>query len=87
MAIGKAGVVINYEKLSVKFGDLNIISNGKIDVDYTESLVAEYMKNDHIEIKVNFFNGSKNFKAYTMDFSKNILRLMLIIEVNFVLNF
>ena len=36
MAIGKAGVVINYEKLSVKFGDLNIISNGKIDVDYTE---------------------------------------------------
>ena len=75
MAIGKAGVVINYEKLSVKFGDLNIISNGKIDVDYTESLVAEYMKNDHIEIKVNFFNGSKNFKAYTMDFSKKYIEI------------
>ena len=33
------------------------------------------MKNDHIEIKVNFFNGSKNFKAYTMDFSKKYIEI------------
>ncbi len=75
MAIGKAGVAISYEKLSIKFGDLNIISNGKIDIDYNEPLVAEYMKNDHIEINVNFFNGSKNFTAYTMDLSKKYIEI------------
>ena len=30
MAIGKAGVQLNLINLSIKFGDINIIQNGKL---------------------------------------------------------
>ena len=50
MAIGKAGVQINFEKLSIKFGNLNIIQNGKINPNYNEDEASDYMKNDNIDI-------------------------------------
>ena len=31
MAIGKAGVPINLDKLSIKFGNLIIVQNGKLN--------------------------------------------------------
>ena len=34
MAIGKAGVIPNYDKLSIKFGDFNIVQNGKLNANY-----------------------------------------------------
>ena len=30
MAVGKAGIEINVQKLSIKFGDLIIVNNGKL---------------------------------------------------------
>ncbi len=73
MAIGKAGVPFNEEKLSIKFGEINIIVNGKLDINYDEYQVAEYMKNDYLKININLFNGSKKFTAYTMDLSKKYI--------------
>ena len=35
MAIGKAGVHLNYEKLSIKFGTITIVQNGKVNLNYT----------------------------------------------------
>tara|TARA_B100001059_G_C17819097_1_gene577118 strand:+ start:614 stop:1915 length:1302 start_codon:yes stop_codon:yes gene_type:complete len=75
MAIGKAGVPINLDELSIKFGDLNIIQNGKLHVNYKETETSEYMKNDTIEIYVNISVGSKNFTAYTMDFTKKYIEI------------
>ena len=83
MAIGKAGVSINIEKLSIKLGDSYIFQNGKINSNYNESETADYMKNDNILIEVDILDGLKNFTAYTMDLSKNILRLTQTIEVNY----
>ena len=75
MAIGKAGVQINLDKLDIKFGNLNIIQNGKIFSGYSEVEVAEYMKNDNIEINVNISSGTKNFVTYTMDFTKKYIEI------------
>ncbi len=75
MAIGKAGVSIDFEKLLIKFGNLIIVQNGKLNTNYDEDLTIEYMKNDNIEIQIDIFNGSKNFTAYTMDFTKKYIEI------------
>ena len=75
MAIGKAGLFINLEKLSIKFGDISIVQNGKINQNYNESETSEYMKNINIEVCVDLSLGSKNFKAYTMDFTKKYVEI------------
>ena len=73
MAIGKAGVPINFDSLSIKLGDISIIQNGKISSNYNEQQASDYMKNDNIDIVVSIFNGSKNFTVYTMDFTKKYI--------------
>ncbi len=73
MAIGKAGVTIDINRLSIKFGEQNIIQGGKINNDYQEDLTSEYMKNDNIEIFIDCGIGSKNFTVYTMDFTKKYI--------------
>ena len=75
MAIGKAGVQMNLDKLDIKFGEFTIIQNGKIFSGCNESEIAEYMRNDNIEINVNISCGSKNFVTYTMDFTKKYIEI------------
>ena len=75
MAIGKAGISINFDKLSIKFGDLNIIQNGKININYNEDDASKYMKNFQIDIQVDISKGSKNFTAYTMDLTKKYIEI------------
>ena len=73
MAIGKAGVPINVEKLTIKFGNINIIQNGKINVNYNENETSDYMKNDNIDLIIDLSSGSKNFLAYTMDLTNKYI--------------
>ena len=75
MAIGKSNVLINLEKLSIKFGEFSIINNGKLNLNYNESDVANYMKNDNIDIYINIFKGSKKFTTYTMDLTKEYIEI------------
>ena len=75
MAIGKSNVLINLEKLSIKFGELSIISNGKLNPNYNEFEVMNYMKKDNIDININIFRGSKKFSTYTMDLTKKYIEI------------
>ncbi len=75
MAIGKSYVPLNLDKLSIKFGDLIVVQSGKLSVNYNEQDTSEYMKNSDIEIIVDISNGSKNFTAYTMDFTKKYIEI------------
>ncbi len=75
MAIGKANVSIDIEKLSIKFGEITIIQNGKLSVNYNEEVATDYMKSDNIDISVNISKGSKNFTAYTMDLTKKYVEI------------
>ncbi len=75
MAIGKAGIEFNVQKLSLKLGDLKIVSNGKLYEKYQESVVKDYMKNYAIEIEVDISEGKKEFIVYTMDLTKKYIEI------------
>ncbi len=75
MAIGKSGVKIDLKKLSISFGGIKIIENGKIFKNYKENEAANYMKDKSIDISVNLNMGSKNFTAYTMDLTKKYIEI------------
>ena len=75
MAIGKSNATINLKKLSIKFGEIDIVQNGKLSNQYNEQDAANYMKNLNIEIKVNVACGNKNFTAYTMDLTKKYVEI------------
>ena len=75
MAIGKANIAIDVDKLSIKFGNLNIVQNGKLNNNYNENEALDYMKNNNIDINVDISNGSKNFTCYTMDFTKKYIEI------------
>ena len=75
MAIGKAGVQINFEKLSIKFANISVVQNGKLNPNYNENEVSDYMKGDSIDININISSGSKSFKVYTMDLTKKYLEI------------
>jgi glutamate N-acetyltransferase / amino-acid N-acetyltransferase len=75
MAIGKSGININLKKLSINFGNIKIIDKGQLVSNYKESEVASYMKDRTIDISVILNMGSKNFTAYTMDFTKKYIEI------------
>ena len=75
MAIGKAGITIDIENLTIKFGDLIIIQKGKLNQNYNENEISDYMKNNNIDIFVDISIGSKNFTCYTMDFTKKYVEI------------
>jgi len=75
MAIGKAGVDINLKKLAINFGNIKIIEKGQLISTYEEAEVVEYMRNEKIDLNVDLSIGSKNFTAYTMDFTKKYIEI------------
>ena len=75
MAIGKSNAEINLKKLSIKFGDIHIVHNGKLSNQYNENETAQYMKNKNIEININVGSGNKSFTAYTMDLTKKYIEI------------
>ena len=75
MAIGKANVNINLNKLEIKFGKIKIIEKGQLSINYNEIEVAEYMKNEKIDLNINLNVGKKNFSAYTMDLTKKYIEI------------
>jgi len=75
MAVGKAGVPFNVDNLSIKFGKINIVNNGKLNFSYNEDEASDYMTNDNIDLYVDLANGSKNFTAYTMDLTKKYIEI------------
>ena len=75
MAIGKAGVQINFEKLSIKFANIIVVQNGKLNPNNNENEVSDYMKGDSIDINIDISSGSKSFKVYTMDLTKKYVEI------------
>ena len=75
MAIGKSNVDIDLKKLSIQFGKIKIIEKGQLVKNYKESDVANYMKNQSIDISINLNMGLKNFTAYTMDLTKKYIEI------------
>ncbi len=75
MAIGKANVQLNLNKLGINFGEIKVIEKGQLFSKYEEAEVAEYMREKKIDITVDLNVGGKNFTAYTMDFTKKYIEI------------
>ena len=75
MAIGKSNVDIDLKKLSIQFGKIKIVEKGQLVKNYKESNVANYMKNQSIDISISLNMGSKKFIAYTMDLTKKYIEI------------
>ena len=75
MAIGKANINLNSNKLAIKFGNISIIENGKLSSSYNEDEAATYMKEPKIDLLVNLNIGKKEFTSYTMDLTKKYIEI------------
>ena len=75
MAIGKAGPTINLKRLSINFGKIKVVIDGKLSQTYDEKLVANYMKNENISLEIEISTGIKSFTAYTMDFTSKYIKI------------
>jgi len=76
MAIGKAGININLNKISIKLGPIKIIEKGQLSNTYFEDDAAVYMKEEKkIDLTIDLYLGKKNFTAYTMDLTKKYIEI------------
>ena len=75
MAIGKSNVSLKLNKLFLNFGSYKIIENGNLSKSYDEKEVANYMKNENIDIIVDLGIGIKEFTSYTMDLTKKYIEI------------
>ena len=76
MAIGKAGVDIKTNKLSIKLGPIKIIEKGQLSKMYIESDAAVYMREEKkIDIDIELNLGKKSFTAYTMNLTKKYIEI------------
>ena len=75
MAIGKSQIQININKINISLGDNKIIEKGELVKDYDETVLKEFMKNEKLDLKIDLKMGSKEFIAYTMDFTKKYIEI------------
>ncbi len=75
MALGKSDSQINLNKLSIKFGNISIVQNGKLSNNYKDEEASSYMKSDTIDIYVDVSSGTKKFKVYTMNLTKKYIEI------------
>tara|TARA_B100001063_G_C16678272_1_gene510304 strand:- start:412 stop:1149 length:738 start_codon:yes stop_codon:yes gene_type:complete len=76
MAIGKAGIDIEINKLSIKLGSLKVVEKGQLSKTYIESDAEVYMREEKkIDIDIELNLGKKNFTVYTMDLTKEYIEI------------
>ena len=75
MAIGKANVDLNLNKLAINFGNIKVIEKGQLFSNYEENEVIEYMKGEKVDLTIDLNIGHKNFTAYTMDLTKKYIEI------------
>ena len=75
MAIGKADVDIDIDKIDVYLGDVCLMSQGGKASDYTEERGAAVMSKDEILIRVDLNSGGSSETVWTSDLSHEYVRI------------
>ena len=75
MAIGKSGENIVANKIQLKIGNYLVAEQGRVEKNYVEKDVKEYMKWDSINIEVNLNFGNAEHKVYTCDFTHEYINI------------
>ena len=75
MAIGKAGVQLDVNKLDVFIGDVQLMQSGQKHSGYQEQAGAEVMAREEIVIHINLNSGSEETRVWTSDLSHEYVRI------------
>jgi len=75
MAVGKAGEKADRDTLGIKFGDIQVATNGEVDPDYREERGAAYMKRPEIEIVVDVGVGDGASTVWTCDLTAQYIAI------------
>ena len=75
MAIGKANVFININKLDVYLGDVRLMHKGGKDAGYSEAQGSAVMQEEEITIRVDLNAGQCSETVWTSDLSHEYVRI------------
>jgi len=75
MAVGKAGEAADRDRLGIRFGDIQVATEGEVDPDYREALGAAYMKRPEIEISVDVGVGDGASTVWTCDLTAQYIAI------------
>ncbi|MCT6871536.1 MAG: bifunctional glutamate N-acetyltransferase/amino-acid acetyltransferase ArgJ, partial [Bartonella sp.] len=75
MAVGKAGVEADRDKLSIWFGPHRLAVDGERDSNYNEEEASRYMKGQHIVIKVDLGLGNGSATIWSCDLTKEYVEI------------
>jgi glutamate N-acetyltransferase/amino-acid N-acetyltransferase len=75
MAVGKAGEAADRDKLAIWFGRHQVAKDGERAPDYSEPVVAAYMKNPELTIKVDLGLGAGKSTIWTCDLTHGYISI------------
>ena len=75
MAVGKAGEAANRDKLAIWFGPHCVALDGERAPNYSETIAAKYMKNDHINLKIDVGVGDASATVWTCDLTHDYITI------------
>ncbi|WP_339045778.1 bifunctional glutamate N-acetyltransferase/amino-acid acetyltransferase ArgJ [Candidatus Mesenet endosymbiont of Agriotes lineatus] len=75
MALGKAGIKFDKNKIAIKIGNVQVVENGELSVKYNEHLIMEYMKGSNIEIEIDLSQGQSKATVWTCDLTHGFITI------------
>ncbi|WP_017196214.1 bifunctional glutamate N-acetyltransferase/amino-acid acetyltransferase ArgJ [Bartonella birtlesii] len=75
MAVGKAGVEVDRDLLTIWFGEYRVAINGERDPEYCEETIAAYMRGKHITIGVDIGLGAGKATVWSCDLTKEYVMI------------
>jgi glutamate N-acetyltransferase/amino-acid N-acetyltransferase len=75
MAVGKAGEPAERDKLSIRFGGIEVAANGHVVVGYDETPVAAHLKGSDVKIGVDLGLGEGRATVWTCDLTHGYISI------------
>ena len=75
MALGKANIILNQNKISLNLGNIAIVKKGELKKNYKEIDSAKYLKKQEIQINVELNLGSYSSTVWTCDLTKEYISI------------
>jgi glutamate N-acetyltransferase/amino-acid N-acetyltransferase len=75
MAVGKSGAAADRDRLSIRFGDVQVAKDGWRSPDYSEEAAAAHMKGENIVIGVDIGIGSGAATVWTCDLTHGYISI------------
>ncbi|WP_448327610.1 bifunctional glutamate N-acetyltransferase/amino-acid acetyltransferase ArgJ [Sulfitobacter sp. M13] len=75
MAIGKSGAAADRDRLSIRFGDIEVAKDGWRSPDYSEEAAAAHMKGQNITIGVDLGLGDGKATVWTCDLTHGYIEI------------